>query len=1331
MRTGAIFARGSCRALKWMALVGMVFALGAVSAVAQTLQLSSTNEGSTPEATVTLATAIPADGTAIVFTLTAAEYDGVVPVVTGRNAFEAGSLVSDVGVELNSSPTITVAAGERTGTLLAALTFANDDDAEDEYFRLVATGNNSPATVINLDVIVRDSRDQEYELTLPSAAGGAITEGAGAATLTLEADPPRSADIPVALELRAADRTKYTLGDVMNSADPVAVTTMFGMGDNNPVTASIEAMADGNRRDDRITVTAYTGTLGDREVLQTLEITVNDANPLPIVDAIVVGDDEMALDEQPNSIEEGETIMVRLTVVDEDGDATASAEDLSIRLRQTGTAEAGDYRLGMNPVEIAEGQMSSAIFELEARPDGEFDPGETLVFDAVVSGDSTIGPGTETSSGVVNLSITDRTPLTVTTKSQADIDRAYMEAREVADGADELWTTRDGSLMIHLNRLFNLPETGGYDADAVPADPTIVDADADADPSATGGGMVVVIPEGPGMTEVTVTVSTRTSSATMQTSATSAQVVFEAMVDGIPVTAKTQAEIDAAYMAARNAAAGADGYWTTGDGPATIPLSALFNDLPSDATASVMSSMTDYVLASTTGSDIVLNPQGVGTSTVTVTVAGADKPASFMATVVAPRMDTRGSITAFSIAGTEEKTVDGVKRMHLTEGGITTATVTVTWTNQQLTALWAGHTAANPPPPARINLYDTAFVADAAVGRWLSLAETSERDGTGSRGGNDVVWGSRDVEVKIPAKPKTTASPAGTDTGTGTTSVSLPNDDDAEPEAFRVSWWPAQSQGVKYVGALQNNLLTATTHVIEDDEPQGIKLTKAMKDPIYEGGGTVKFSAVADPRREDLPLEVRYTLSDSSGVSVSSRTYTLDNSTGTIPVGPAGKDEVVLNVARNDGDRMDDMLQMHAEVVAYALDTGAYGDVGSKMVDFTVIDVHKLPPVTVMPETATLMEGKQLELTVTVDRNPRETRAVDPETLPYTTEELSIAVMASGATGEYSLSSTAITVPEYKHKAGTTNWLQPVKVTVEALMDEDVEPDSMLMLDFVVNGTVAANGPSDSDVDGQASVTIQDATATLVSVRDNAYDVIQGELGTPPTLTTGMSGELTGANLFDYDPSAVSVAYATSVDGAAVTTSASGGTVTIMAVSAGEAKVTITATATPNGSSLVVNQTKSNVAQLTFPVMVEDPPLTFTVMGPDDMNLIEGGMGGMVKVMTNRAVSENTEVMLMRDGSSSAGEDDYELDPPLVTIMAGQNEGHTMVMALADDMMENADNMPEMLTLFLVVDGMQMSDQSVSFYIWDAAVPALPVIAQLLLAALLGLGGYRRYLRRR
>ena len=73
---------------------------------------------------------------------------------------------------------------------------------------------------------------------------------------------------------------------------------------------------------------------------------------------------------------------------------------------------------------------------------------------------------------------------------------------------------------------------------------------------------------------------------------------------------------------------------------------------------------------------------------------------------------------------------------------------------------------------------------------------------------------------------------------------------------------------------------------------------------------------------------------------------------------------------------------------------------------------------------------------------------------------------------------------------------------------------------------------------------------------------------------------------------------------------------------------------------------------------------------------------------------------------------------------AGETMGTTEVMAVEDGMAEDM----EMLTLYGMVDGLQTN--SVSFNLWDAAVPALPVIAQLLLAAFLALGGYRRYLRR-
>ena len=342
MRTGAIFARGSCRALKWLALLGMVFALGAGSAAAQ-LTLSSTDEGTSPEATVTLATAIADDGTPRTFTLTVEEYDGDVPLLTGRNVAPDGSLTADAGVALADPATITVAAGEKTGKLLAALTFAEDVDAEDEYFELVATDSSTtPETVFRLPVIVMDDEDQEYTLELPTEVEGAITEGADAQMLTLTAKPARSVDIEVEMAVNPNDPMKYTLGGVMNSNDSPAATSTFGTeGDNNPVTATIQALADGDRMLNKITVTAYTGTLAAREVIKSLEIDVKDANPLPMVTAMVVDDEDgMALDPQPTSIDEGDTVMVKLTVVDKDGDETKAVEDPSVRLMQTGTASA-------------------------------------------------------------------------------------------------------------------------------------------------------------------------------------------------------------------------------------------------------------------------------------------------------------------------------------------------------------------------------------------------------------------------------------------------------------------------------------------------------------------------------------------------------------------------------------------------------------------------------------------------------------------------------------------------------------------------------------------------------------------------------------------------------------------------------------------------------------------------------------------------------------------------------------------------------------------------------------------------------------------------------
>lgn len=70
-------------------------------------------------------------------------------------------------------------------------------------------------------------------------------------------------------------------------------------------------------------------------------------------------------------------------------------------------------------------------------------------------------------------------------------------------------------------------------------------------------------------------------------------------------------------------------------------------------------------------------------------------------------------------------------------------------------------------------------------------------------------------------------------------------------------------------------------------------------------------------------------------------------------------------------------------------------------------------------------------------------------------------------------------------------------------------------------------------------------------------------------------------------------------------------------------------------------------------------------------------------------------------------------------IETGETTGTTMLMVTADDLPDGGTgtNRGETLVLFGTIDGMKIGD--LTFTIWDAAVPALPVGGVLLLGALL------------
>ena len=268
---------------------------------------------------------------------------------------------------------------------------------------------------------------------------------------------------------------------------------------------------------------------------------------------------------------------------------------------------------------------------------------------------------------------------------------------------------------------------------------------------------------------------------------------------------------------------------------------------------------------------------------------------------------------------------------------------------------------------------------------------------------------------------------------------------------------------------------------------------------------------------------------------------------------------------------------------------------------------------------------------------------------------------------------------------------------------------------------------------GTFSIAIEDVTSPLVEAKsqadvDAAIAAALAEAGIDG-LNPDECVELMTGDLFT-SAEGVAVAYSAASDGASVSVSVSGSTVKVCGVSAGEANVTVTATGTPPAAGATISQTVSNVAQISFGVTVALVDLAITLSGPEDMNVVEG-MSYTLTATANRAVEMDTMVELVQtDGTAAPA--DYTVEP--ITIMAGETAGTTMLMVVEDDVAESAGNMAEMLTL----EGRFADDQdsdamktnAVMFYLWDAAVPALPIIAQLLLAGFLAIGGYRRYLRR-
>ena len=462
--------------------------------------------------------------------------------------------------------------------------------------------------------------------------------------------------------------------------------------------------------------------------------------------------------------------------------------------------------------------------------------------------------------------------------------------------------------------------------------------------------------------------------------------------------------------------------------------------------------------------------------------------------------------------------------------------------------------------------------------------------------------------------------------------------------------------------------------------------------------------------------------------SVNEAGYTLDAGAANLGASNAQTHTVTITPPDNDGDRDADTIELSAFL-------GGTNDLLPGLdgpLEITFADVHALPEadkieaqayedregdavgVTTTEADSVAEGGEPVHVRVTIDRGTNgypmgEKLIVRPQPVD------------PAQRADYRIEPNSIEVP-------TGNGKRHADFVLYARPDDDVGAET-LELNLVTTGEKAANGPG--EVVGTFSIDVVDATTPLIApaAQAAAEAAVMAAMGGGP-LNPGDSFTVDTNDLFNWAPAAVDAAFAASVRGAAASARVSGETVTVEAKEAGDAAVTVTATGTARGSSAVsTSQTVANTASVTFDVQVVLADLAITLSGPENVNVVEGGQPARVTATANRAVTKDTTVRLSATGGDAVP-GDYSVGN--VVIEAGDDMGSTLLTATADDEAERS----ETLTLRGVfVDDESGEDgqtvNSLTFNLWDAAVPALPVAAQLLLAALLAVGGCRRYLRRR
>ena len=518
----------------------------------------------------------------------------------------------------------------RSGTIRVPTT--HDPDAENEAFTLTFTAQaNAGANIDTTEeggtpialpaagmtgnpnaLTIKDDETQTYVMIVDTDD----PEEGMPINVSVKAEPTHE-DGSVMLSLYSSD-PEYTIA-------PLTATIGVGGADTQPTIVVTPPGDDGNRVEDAVTLTALSGTLGDVKTRATVTIKVADINELPAVAMMVVEKDGDELDPQPTSVTEGDTIMVAVMPLDKDGDVKAFAEELTVVLMPTGTADSADYTV-VRTITIDADAAASDPVELEVRG-GDDDIGmESLMFDATVSGDKDTGTETRITTGVLSLTIEDDTTPKITPKtSEADYD-AIKAVIKAAGGDDEMLNPDPAeSFTLMFGDLFDVMD--GYTASySFSQDGTSVSA------SSTGEAITVTA-EMAGRTEITINGTARMAGNSLiptQTVANDASIKFPVdVVDGQLVVTLSAEPMEIEAGGTTMITATANRYVTAGDGAVEIALAVVGDGMldPESITIAMGDMSGSATLTANESVTVVATGSGVsGLMQVAVTVTAEPAP---------------------------------------------------------------------------------------------------------------------------------------------------------------------------------------------------------------------------------------------------------------------------------------------------------------------------------------------------------------------------------------------------------------------------------------------------------------------------------------------------------------------------------------------------------------------------------------------------------------------------------------------------------------------------------------------------------------------------------